>query len=115
MTSETTIRMARDLKRASRANGAPIWARLSELALKPTVARRVVNVNRLGELTKDGDVVAFAGKVLGTGSIGHKITLFAFSVSATAAGKVLAAGGRIVGQDEIVRDNPTGKGVLLLG
>lgn len=115
MTSQVTIQMARDLKRFSRANEAPIWARLAEYALKPSSARRTVNVNRIGELTNDGDVVAFPGKVLGTGGMPHKITLFAFAVSNTAADKIIGAGGRIVSQKEIVEQNPTGRGVVLLG
>ncbi len=115
MTSQATIQLAKDLKRASRANEAPIWGRLAEYALKPSIARRIINVNRIGELTKDGDVVAFPGKVLGTGSISHKITLFAFSVSRTAADKINGAGGRIVSQKDVVEQNPTGRGVVLLG
>ena len=115
MTSQTTVRLARDLKKASKANGAPIWARLAEYALKPSVARRVINVNRIGQLTKDGDVVVFPGKVLGTGGIAHGITLFAFSISNTAAGKITGAGGRIVSQKDMVERVPTGRGVVLLG
>lgn len=115
MTSQPTVRMSRDLRRASRANKAPIWARLSEYALKPSAARRVINVNRIGQLTKDGDTVVFPGKVLGTGSIPHKVTLFAFSISRAAAGKIIGAGGRVVSQGDIVGQNPTGKGVVLLG
>ncbi len=115
MTNQTTIRLARDLKKASRANEAPIWARLAEYALKPSVARRITNVNRIGQLTKDGDAVAFPGKVLGTGDIAHKITLFAFSISNAAADKIIRAGGTIVQHEEFVQKNPTGRGVVLLG
>ncbi len=115
MTSQITIRLAKDLKRASRVNEAPIWGKLAEYALKPSIARRIININRIGELTSDGDVVVFPGKVLGTGSISHKITLFAFSISRTAAGKINGAGGKIVSQKHIIEQNPTGRGVVLLG
>jgi len=115
MTSQATIQLARDLRKASRANKAPIWAKLAEYALKPSVARRVTNVNRIGELTKDGDVVVFPGKVLGTGNISHKITLFAFSISNAAADKINGAGGKIISQKDAVGQNPTGSGVVLLG
>ena len=115
MTSQMTIQLAKDLKKASKANEAPIWAKLAEYALKPSVARRIININRIGELTKDGDVVVFPGKVLGTGNISHKITLFAFSISNTAADKINNAGGKVISQKDIVEQNPTGKGVVLLG
>ena len=88
---------------------------LSELAKKPTVARRVINVNRIEQLTKDGDMVVFPGKVLGTGNISHKITIFAFSISNAAADKIIGAGGKILTHKEIVEQNPTGKGAVFLG
>ncbi len=113
-TDQTVQRMARDLKKASRSSGAPIWSRLAKLALKPTRARRTVNVNRLAGLTKQDDVVVVPGKVLGTGTISHGITLCPFSISAAAAGKIRGAGGRVVGFDEVIQKSPTGRGVALL-
>ena len=115
MTSQTTIHLARDLRKAGRANQAPIWTKMAKYALKPSAARRTINVNRIGRLTKDGDVVVFPGKVLGTGNIPHSITLFSFSISNTAASKIIKAGGRIVSQKDIVENTPTGRGVILLG
>ena len=115
MTSQVAVRMARDLKKSSIKNGAPIWARLADEALKPSIARRDINLNRIDQLTKDGDTVVFPGKVLGTGSMSHRITLFSFSVSGPAASKITQKGGRLVSHAELVRQNPAGKGVVLLG
>jgi len=109
------IQMANDLKKASKENDAPIWAKLAEYATKPSIARRHININRISELTKDNTVVAFPGKVLGTGNISHKITLFSFSISNAAATKVKDAGGKIVTYEELIKKSPTGKGVVLLG
>ena len=85
MTNQVVIRMASDLRKASVANDAPIWRKLAEYALKPSIARRDINLNRISELTKDNDTVVFQGKVLGTGNISHKITLCSFSISNAAA------------------------------
>ncbi len=115
MTNQVVIRMARDLKKASTKNDAPIWARLAEYALKPSIARRHINLNRIGQLTKDTDTVVFPGKVLGTGDINHKITLCSFSISNTAATKILEKGGKIVSFSDLIEKHPTGKGVVLLG
>ncbi|RNJ75157.1 MAG: 50S ribosomal protein L18e [Nitrosopumilus sp. H8] len=115
MTSQVTVRMARDLKKASLKNDAPIWARLAEYALKPSVARRDINLNRIGQLTKDNDTVVFPGKVLGTGTVPHKITLFSFSISRSAASKITDAGGSLISYSSLIEENPTGKGVVLLG
>ena len=115
MTNQVVIHMAKDLKKASTKNDAPIWAKLAEYALKPSAARRDLNLNRIGQLTKENDVVVFPGKVLGIGNISHKITLFSFSISNSAANKILKNGGKIISHSELVEQNPTGKGVVLLG
>jgi large subunit ribosomal protein L18e len=115
MTNQVVIRMAKELKKASTKNDAPIWARLAEYALKPSAARRHINVNRIGQLTKDTDTVVFPGKVLGTGDIDHKITLCSFSISNSAAAKILEKGGKVVSFSDLIAKHPTGKGVVLLG
>jgi len=107
--------MAKDLKKASAKNDAPIWAKLAEYALKPSIARRDLNLNRIGQLTKENDTVVFPGKVLGTGNVPHKITLFSFSISNSAASKIIEKGGKIISYSDLIEKNPTGKGVILLG
>jgi large subunit ribosomal protein L18e len=82
---------------------------------KPTVARRVVNVGRLGSVTKENDVVVVPGKVLGTGNISHKITLYCFSISTAAAKKIQNSGGKIINHNDIISKFPTGKGVRIIG
>ncbi|WP_316505992.1 50S ribosomal protein L18e [Nitrosopumilus sp.] len=107
--------MAKDLKNASVKNDAPIWAKLAEYALKPSIARRNINLNRVGQLTKESDTVVFPGKVLGTGNVPHKITLCSFSISNSAANKIIENGGKIISYSNLIEQNPTGKGVVLLG
>lgn len=115
MTNRVVLHMAKDLKKASAKNDAPIWAKLAEYALKPTSARRHINLYRIGQLTKENDTVVFPGKVLGIGDIQHKITLFPFSISNSAADKILKQGGRLLNHADLIEQNPTGKGVVLLG
>jgi len=115
MTNQVVIRMTNDLKKASSKNDAPIWAKLAEYALKPSIARRDLNLNRITQLTKENDTVVFPGKVLGTGNISHKITLFSFSISNSAATKITENGGKLISYSELIKKNPTGKGVVLLG
>ncbi|MCH9657526.1 50S ribosomal protein L18e [archaeon] len=115
MTNQVVVHMAKDLKQASVKNNAPIWAKLAEYALKPSAARRDLNLNRIGQLTKENDTVIFPGKVLGTGNIPHKITLFSFSISNSAANKIIKNGGKLVNHLDLIEQNPTGKGVVLLG
>jgi large subunit ribosomal protein L18e len=115
MTNQVVIRMAKDLKKASVKNDAPIWAKLAEYALKPSIARRDINLNRIAQLTKENDTVVFPGKVLGTGNVPHKITLCSFSISNSAADKIIDNGGKLISYSDLIEQNPTGKGVILLG
>lgn len=115
MTNPIVLHMARDLKHASTKNDAPIWSKIAELALKPSSVRRAINVNKINEFTKEGDVIFHPGKVLGMGTISHKITVSSFSISNTAAKKITEAGGKIISYKEIIEKFPTGKGVKVLG
>ena len=115
MTNQVVIRMASDLKKASNKNDAPIWGKLAEYALKTSIERRDINLNRISQLTKENDTVVFPGKVLGTGNISHKVTLCSFSISNSAATKIVENGGKLISYSELIEQNPTGKGVVLLG
>jgi large subunit ribosomal protein L18e len=115
MTNQIVIKTVKELKSASTKNKAPIWSKLAEMMQKPAVARRVVNVGRLGSVTKENDVVVVPGKVLGTGNISHKITLCCFSISTAAAKKIQSAGGKVINHSDIISKFPTGKGVRIIG
>ena len=107
--------MIKDLKQASRKNEAPIWSKLANLAIKPSSARRVVNLARINKITKENDILFVPGKVLGTGNMSHKITLSSFSISTTAANKIIQTGGSIMTYSDMIKKFPTGKGVIIFG
>ena len=115
MTNQIVIHMAKELKVASKKNKAPIWSRLAEMALKPSRARKVLNLGQLDKFVKDNDIVIVPGKVLGTGNISHKITLCSFSISSSGAKKVIQSGGKIIPVAQLIKNNPTGKGVKIIG
>ena len=115
MTNQLVIQMVKEFKGASKKNNAPIWSRLAELALKPSSARRTINIGQINKFVKDNDVIVVPGKVLGTGNISHKITLCSFSMSTTGAKKVLQSGGKILSFSELIKSHPTGKGVVIIG
>ena len=107
--------MVKELKQASKKNKAPIWAKLANLALKSSSSMRVVNLTRIDKVTKKDDILFVPGKVLGTGNISHKITLCSFSISTTAAKKIIESGGEIIRSSDMIQKYPTGKGVILIG
>ncbi len=114
MTNQVVLHMAKKLQVASKKNKAPIWSRLAEMALKPSRARKVLNLGQLDKFVNDNDVIVVPGKVLGTGNISHKITLCSFSISASGAKKVVQSGGKIVDFSHLIKNYPTGKGVKII-
>ena len=115
MTNQVVLHMAKELEVASKKNKAPIWSRLAEEALKTARSKRVLNLGQIDRFVSDNDVVVVPGKVLGTGSLSHKITLCSFSISTTGAKKVVQSGGKIVDFAQLIKTNPTGKGVKIVG
>jgi large subunit ribosomal protein L18e len=106
---------SRTLHNAFRNNKAPIWRALKEELAGPRANRREINVRRLAEITKADEVVVVPGKILGTGILGHKLTVCAFSISETAAKKVIESGGRVVTFDDLIKKHPNGRGVRIIG
>ena len=103
------------LRNASQRNKAPIWRALQDELAGPRANRREINVRRLAEITKADEVVVVPGKVLGTGNLGHKLTVCAFSISETAAKKIIDSGGRVIAFDDLINNHPDGRGVRLIG
>jgi large subunit ribosomal protein L18e len=103
------------LRKAFKTNKAPIWRALEEELAGPRANRREINVRRLAEITKADEVVVVPGKVLGTGNLGHKLTVCAFSISETAAKKIVDSGGKVMAFDDLINNHPDGKGVRIIG
>jgi len=103
------------LRNAFKKSKAPIWRALQEELEGPRANRREINIARLAQITKANEVIVVPGKVLGTGSLGHKLTVCAFSLSEAAAKKIKEAGGRVVTFDDLINMHPDGKGVRIVG
>ena len=115
MVNQVVLHMVKDLKQASKKNEAPIWSKLADLALKPSSSKRTVNLTRINKITKENDVLFVPGKILGTGNLSHKLTLSSFSISTTAANKIIQTGGSIMTYSDMIKKFPTGKGVIIFG
>ncbi len=103
------------LRLAFKKSKAPIWRALQEELSGPRANRREVNVGMLATITKSGEVLVVPGKVLGTGNLGHKLTVCAYSISEGAAKKVISSGGKVISFEELVKRHPDGKGVRIIG
>ena len=103
------------LRNALKKNKVPIWKAVIKELSRSRSNRREVNIGELAHVTKDKEVVIVPGKILGSGEISHKLTIWCFTISEVATRKILEAGGKILPLDSMIKKYPDGKGVRIIG
>ena len=81
---------------------------------KPKARRAAVNLSQINRNTQKNDIIVVPGKVLGTGSLTHSLTIAAFDVSENAKEKLKAAKAKYLSIAELVAKNPTGAKVKMI-
>ncbi|MDH5459716.1 MAG: 50S ribosomal protein L18e [Candidatus Bathyarchaeota archaeon] len=114
-TNPELVKLIRFLKKQSRENKAKIWRDVAERLAKPRRKRIAVNVSRLNRYTEKNEIVVIPGKVLGAGEINHPITVAAFTFSEKAKEKIKAAKGKCLSFVDLVKKNPKGSNVKIIG
>lgn len=104
-----------ELKKKSREQSINLWKRVATDLEKPTRQRRVVNLSSISRHTKENEIIVVPGKVLGAGDLAHKLTISAFQFSDGAKEKIEKTGGKIVPLLELSKENPSGKGIRIIG
>ncbi len=114
-TNPELMRLVRLLRKAARENKANIWRTVAEYLSKHRRRRIAVNVSRINRYTKDGDAVVVPGKVLGAGLITHPIKVAALDFSEQARQKIIKARGKCLSIPELIKLNPRGSNVKIIG
>ena len=109
------VKLVEELRKQGSIEQVNLWKALANELDGPTRHRRVVNIYKLNQYTKPEDTVVVPGKVLSVGEIDHKINVAAFNFSALAKEKILKAHGKTLTIDELMKLNPKGKGVKIIG
>ena len=102
------------LKKASIDNKVNLWKRVALDLEKPTRSRRIINIYKLSKYSKENDFVVVPGKVLGEGELNHKLNVAAYNFSDEALKKIQGKG-KAMTLLELVKTNPKGKNVKILG
>jgi large subunit ribosomal protein L18e len=102
------------LRGAAAANETKIWALLASEMSKTRRKRITVNLSRLNRISSPGDILLVPGKVLGTGSLNHRLDIAAESFSVAAQEKITKAGGKCLMIEELVKKNPKGSQVRVI-
>jgi large subunit ribosomal protein L18e len=114
-TNPELLKLVDSLRKQSRSSKAEVWRDVAERLVKSRRRRVTVNLSRLNRYTSRNETVAVPGKVLASGEITHPITVAAFSFSGKAREKIRAARGRCVSFSDLVKKNPRGSNVKIIG
>jgi len=113
-TNPEIISLIRFLKKQGRETKANIWLDVAEHLSKPSRQRIAVNLSKINRNTKRADVIVVPGKVLGTGSLNHAVTIAAFDASGKAKEKLIAAKAKFLSIPELVQKNPKGSKIKII-
>lgn len=114
-TNPELISLIRDLKKQSQESQTDLWRDLADRLTSSKRNRVAVNVSRLNRFTKEGETVVVPGKVLGAGKPDHSLTVAAFSFSDVAKSKIQNSKGSFLSIRDLIKKNPAGKNVRLMG
>jgi len=114
-TNPQLIELIRLLKKESREQQAGIWLDLAEYLSKSRSQRVAVNLSRINRNTKRADMIVVPGKILGSGSINHALTVASFAASDKAKAKLAAAKAKYLSIPELLKKNPKGANIKIIG
>ena len=109
------LKIIEKLKKKGREEPAAIYNAAAQELSQVRKNRRKVNIGKINEITKKDDVVLVPGKVLGDGLLDHKVEIAAFSFTEDAKNKIEKIGGIAMTLDELMKKNPSGSNVKLIG
>jgi large subunit ribosomal protein L18e len=109
------ISLIQDLKKQSSEKDKVIWKDIAKRLEKPSRNWPEVNLNRISKYTGDKETALIPGKVLSDGDLTKKVTVAAWSFSEKSKEKIKQAGGKTITIQELMKDNPEGKNIRILG
>lgn len=104
-----------ELKKKHYSDNRPIWKRIAKDLERPTRNRRAVNLSRINRYTKENETVIVPGKVLASGDLNHSLVIAAWRFSGQAIDKIKKANARAISIYDLVKENPEGKNVRIIG
>jgi len=114
-TNEHLKQLITELKKESNNQKNKIWKRIAQDLEKPTRNRRIINLSRINHTTKKNETIIVPGKVLGSGILNHELTIAAYAFSESAKKQIQQANGKTISIQELLKTNPKGKDVRIIG
>ena len=114
-TNPMLIALIHELKKEANENDAPIWKDIALRLEKPLRNWPEVNLDRIDKHIKKNETVLIPGKVLSTGNLVKKVSVAAWSFSEKSQEKIKKAGGKCMSIEDLLKNNPKGKDIRILG
>ena len=108
------IQLIRLLKKQSRESNKTIWTTVAKYLSKTQPQRVAVNLSTINRYSQKGETLIIPGKVLGTGSLDHSVTIAAFESSEKAREKIKKSKSEILSIKEIIKKNPMGQKIKII-
>lgn len=109
--NQNTEKLIKELKQLSTKEKTNVWKAIAKNLEKSTRRKRIVNVSKINKYTKPKETVIVPGKVLGTGTLQHEVTVAAFQFSDSAKEKIK----NNLTIQELMKQNPKAKNIKILG
>lgn len=113
-TNPFLIELVERLRLKSREESARIWKDVARRLEKPRRSYAEVNMSRINRYTEENDVILVPGKVLGSGHLGHPVTVAALDFSEAARRRIESEKGECLSIYDLMALNPKGSGVKIL-
>ncbi|MEF8848922.1 MAG: 50S ribosomal protein L18e [Candidatus Thermoplasmatota archaeon] len=104
-----------DLKKQSREKNVDIWRDIAKRLEKPSRNWSEVNLDKIDDFLKENETALIPGKVLSGGKISGKHDIAAWDFSEKAKKKIKEADGKYMTIQEVMKNNPEGKNIRILG
>jgi len=114
-TNEHHKQLIQELRKEASNQKAAIWKRVAEDLEKPARIRRIVNISRINRTTKNNETIIVPGKVLGSGEIKHSVIVAALAFSEGAKQTITNAKGQCLEIKDLLKQNPKGKDIRIIG
>jgi len=114
-TNPMLITFIQELKKSSSENKAPIWKDIAIRLEKPLRNWPEVNLTKIDRYINENETALIPGKVLSTGTLSKKVTIAAWAFSEKSLEKIKKAGAKHMTLEELLKKNPTGKNIRILG
>jgi len=114
-TNPVLLELIQELKKQSNENDVAIWKDIALRLEKPSKNWPEVNLDRISKYILDKETALVPGKVLSNGNLTKKISIAAWSFSEKSQEKIKKAGGKCITIGELLKNNPKGKDIRILG